>query len=83
MCISIIHSQSHDKKSSAEKRFCDMQRAYFAAPYLRMVKDMESVMILAEIDIVFLLVTIGLETSVSELIRLRKPVLLGAASRFF
>ena len=40
-------------------------------------------MILAEIGIVFLLVTIGLEISVSELIRLRKPVLLGGSFQVF
>ena len=44
-----------------------------------LVKDMESVMILSEIGIVFLLFTIGLEISIGELIRLRKPVFLGGS----
>ena len=48
-----------------------------------LVKDMESVMILAEIGIVFLLFTIGLEISIGELIRLRKPVFLGGSFQVF
>ncbi len=53
--------------------------AVFGPSALGLVKNAESVVILSEIGVVFLLFSIGMELSVSELIRLRKPVLLGGS----
>ncbi len=53
--------------------------AIFGPSALGLVQNAESVVILSEIGIVFLLFSIGMELSVSELIRLRKPVLLGGS----
>lgn len=46
---------------------------------ISLVNDKEVVDILAEIGVVFLLFTIGMEISIGELIRLRKPVFFGGA----
>lgn len=50
---------------------------------LGLVKDLHTVDTLAEVGVVFLLFSIGMELSVSELIRLRKPVFLGGTAQVF
>ena len=50
---------------------------------LGLVKDLHTVDMLAEVGVVFLLFSIGMELSVGELIRLRKPVFLGGTAQVF
>ncbi|WP_027188127.1 monovalent cation:proton antiporter family protein [Desulfovibrio cuneatus] len=51
--------------------------ALFGPSAFGLVQNAESVTILSEIGVVFLLFSIGMELSISELIRLRKPVFIG------
>ncbi len=57
--------------------------ALFGPSSLGLVKAVEAVEVLAEIGVVFLLFSIGMELSISELIRLRKPVFLGGTAQVF
>ncbi len=50
---------------------------------LGLVQDLHTVDTLAEVGVVFLLFSIGMELSVGELIRLRKPVFLGGTAQVF
>lgn len=50
----------------------------FVGPFgVRLIKDMHEVEILAEIGVVLLLFTIGIEFSLEKLLKIRKPVLIG------
>ena len=51
--------------------------ALFGPSALGLVQEAHAVEILAEIGVVFLLFSIGMELSISELVRLKKPVFLG------
>lgn len=51
--------------------------ALFGPSALGLVKEMEAVKTMADIGVVFLLFSIGMELSVSELVRLKKPVFFG------
>ena len=57
--------------------------ALFGPSALGLVKAIHAVEILAEVGVVFLLFSIGMELSISELIRLRKPVFLGGTAQVF
>ena len=51
--------------------------ALFGPSALGLVQEAHAVEILSEIGVVFLLFSIGMELSISELVRLKKPVFLG------
>lgn len=51
--------------------------ALFGPSALGLVREMEAVETLSEIGVVFLLFSIGMELSISELVRLKKPVFIG------
>ncbi len=57
--------------------------ALFGPSSLGLVKAIHAVDVLAEVGVVFLLFSIGMELSVSELIRLKKPVFLGGTAQVF
>ncbi len=55
--------------------------ALFGPYALGLVNDRHTVDVLSEIGVVFLLFSIGMELSISELIRLRKPVFVGGSGQ--
>lgn len=55
--------------------------AVFGPSALGLVQDVQTVSILSEIGVVFLLFSIGMELSIGELIRLRKPVFVGGSGQ--
>ena len=54
-----------------------------AGPYVALVKAGHEIEILAEVGVVFLLFTIGIEFSLESLLRVKKAVLLGGALQVF
>jgi len=57
--------------------------AVFGPSALGLVSEMHAVESIAEIGVVFLLFSIGMELSISELMRLKKPVFLGGTAQVF
>ncbi len=57
--------------------------ALFGPSALGLVREMEAVKSMADIGVVFLLFTIGMELSISELVRLKKPVFMGGTIQVF
>ena len=57
--------------------------AVFGPSALGLVAEVHAVELIAEIGVVFLLFSIGMELSVSELMRLKKPVFLGGTAQVF